>query len=821
MPPIVFISMLSAKELWRIEGLPTIVRFLVRYGDIALAGPNRHRTCIFLHHILISKRIIGVVIDWKSRRVYEYLGRVATRNTIDLVDRRLGTSKDPDAEKLMCMGMRSCFLAMVVLAKHSQESYNTMVEVVLKLNLLSDLRVVVEKAAKLKPIEFDPHVLGVYEASMNLLEAITPLPVHETVRAADLEPEEDSVTSEARCLPLLERMLKTFHPPLVEIIGKTESTLLLSSALKSLTRFSTTTTTCKMLLDLGIIEILSSMISREPSLLEAPQILNGASLINTLRLEGGNGVASGVKVLMVLPASFFGFLASIARFLGCRQRLQEKLFLRRAIERLHLATGDLIHDAKVSEEIFVLLARMAHVYTPGLGQSNDLILSEKFCVVRILATAISAGSSREMRYTALTACCSLMRDVLRAIPIFVRHGLLAELVIILSDKKAPHPILRRALECLSLAVGHPNKLYHEQLLKTDLRSHLFRIVNSRTFHSRRKGDISIGDVASEVIRSLDHRGGNHEKCGALLEDGSTLGHDGALGSSDIPVSPFDISINDVPSVEGLVATILPLHALKVPAGGIFDCGVTQCGNLDTQETELGFHIMPEQGDTDVISKAPIGKAANQDSSYRSCGRPNPEQRKISYTGMVGGKGQDLLLTKDYKVARPLAFEAKLPSRALPYKAKASKIDPSSRDMVWRYYYKEAVLHKKNKKTRKVVDLFALPQMVSTRPPGRPATVEASEKTIPMAETLVPSFSDKFLVVQEEKNCLRPMKCTVTLDGQMLMDDPVFFNDGSARDVKSTRRVVAEDSEEFVHHSSFGDHFVEVRSVRTRQQQVSY
>lgn len=819
-----FNSFLIGKELWRIEGLPTIVRFLVRYGDIALAGPNRHRACIFLHHILVSKRIIALVIDWKSRRVYEYLGRVASRDTIDLVDRKARMPKDPDAEKLMCVGMRSCFLAMVVLAKHSQESYDTMVEVVLTLNLLSDLRVVVERAATLIPIEFDPHVLGVYEASMNLVEAITPLPIHETARAADLEPEEGPLTSEARCLPMLERMLKTFHPPIFKIVAKSESTLLLSSALKVLTRFSTTTATCKTLLDFGIIEILHSMISREPSLLEAPKILDGASLVNTLRLEGANGIASCIKVLMALPASFFGFLASIARFLGCRQQLHGKLFLRRAIERLHLATGDLVHDARVNEEIFMFIARMAHVYTPGLGQSNELILSDKFCVVTILTAAVrGASDSREIRYTALTACCSLMRDVLRVIPHFVGHGLLTGLVDIVAEKRVPHPTLKRALECLSLVVGHPNKSYHAQLLKTDVRSHLFHIANRRTFHNRTKGDISIGDVASEVIRSLDR--GDPDKGGknsTLLEDGSTLANVSVLGSSALSVSPFDPSFKNMPSAKALDSTTLPPHALKVPAGGVVDCGITQCGNLDTQETKVGFHIIPEQGDTDIARKATFGKDGNKDPLHGCCNPPSPGPgKKVTYTGMVGGKGQDLLLSKEYKVARPLAFETKPRSRTLPHKSKAPKVDPSTRDMAWRYYYKKAVLQKTEKKIPRVVDTFALPAMVSTRPPGRPASVEASEKSRPITQTFILSFSDQFLEVQEEKDCLRPMKCTVTLDGQLLMDDPVFFNDVIARDVKSTRRVLEADCEEFLRQSSFGDHFVEVRSVRTTQGPLSY
>jgi hypothetical protein len=567
---------LESAALMRKRGVsPILLRYLVRFGSEPFHPFYRDRTTVVLSALLGDRLIMIDVQKSQLKRMLDYLFKVIELNIIAAVDHTTGP--------MTYEGLTAAFLTVCKLVDHAPRARHEAWGEAPRSRLFSNMRVLLAEYTAgrlLKRRTLDPKgfAMKALDACLLTMHSLAPLPVYETLPFIKLEPPMDYEGQEMGCLPELTELCRVFLPDLLALVkscNPVAEAALLSSSCHVLTKLATTYFTCEILTDHGVLDVLEGLLPKGPALLEGPDADAVSRLSSAVNMEA----------LRILPASFFTLLASLARIVGLRQTLHQRLFLTRAVERLHIPPMETNQEALPG--IFLFLARMAHICTADHGQSNDLLLSPRFRVVSIIVDALEDAPhvKPETRYAAATAAASMLRDTLKAIPCFIKAGLITRLEALARNPDTPHPLLRRLLECMAMMASHPNKEFHEHLERANVRHCLFRISNSKECCKHIKGRINLSDLASEVLLYLDKK--------TVARKQKSRPKSPAITSETAHSKKTLITFEtEPPHPKKALGPTVPAHRLPIPRGGIMDYGVSACGSLQKGEVVPG-HWPPE------------------------------------------------------------------------------------------------------------------------------------------------------------------------------------------------------------------------------------
>ena len=424
-------------------------------------------------------------------------------------------------------------------------------------------------------------------AALAFLRAITPVPSAEA-NSRHLVESQKSTTEESKdCDILINKFNNLYHDSILSILKayKGNFSPLVTACIQTLKSFSVTYNSASNLFTGGVLDILMKYLPKEHVI----SSLDASKSIVLQKMEKRLIPAQyeALKELVAIPPSFWGLVASLARVQSFRVPLYKRGILKFALERIHVISESETHDRYVKNEIFILLARCAHIFVPRLGSLDELILGINF---KTTAITIHALNDDYLRYNAITFACSMMRDILKGVPSFCKGGIIPILLSYTSNYNIPHPILRRALEAICMIAKHPNRPYNDAVITRQFRKDLFHIANCRSYNNMKiEGNIPISDLASYIIVLINKS--TNDSSGSSFTN--TINTNSMSSGQDQEVSSFEIIEQQF--------TTLPAHSFQAPNGNNFDCGVTKCGSL----TETYNHDKESQ--LPVITKREIIK----------------------------------------------------------------------------------------------------------------------------------------------------------------------------------------------------------------------
>jgi hypothetical protein len=543
----------AASRMHRVGGTRAMVGYLVRMGDAAMAFPNRAKAAIVLCGMLAERSVVREVVEAMLRRVLEFLMLIIRLEAVEVEEKR-----NDGCHELRCRGLRAACTALTRLLRAGQEHAQQLLwDMQHRFYLLGSLRTLLElyngyeahhSHRKAGDVGCGLCILpaAVVEAALLLLQHLAPTPTYETLPDATVEPRVDYVEAEVGCMPHLEKLCEVFTPSLLRLAAPWPREFRVAGrACGALARLATTYDTCMRLAHDGALDMLQQACADI-----IPRVVGGGEVQEAQEEVQGRG---SKRRNAMPPATYFELLANLARIVGLRPSIQDRQFLRLGLDVLRQPAlpeadeGCGGRDAYTTH-VLMLASRMAHTYTPEVGQADNLLLSEGSLLPQTIVAALTdAAASRHLRYAAATAAASLLRDTLKSVPQLVSAGLIPALTTLL-DEGTPQPTLRRVLEGLKLIAIHPSDRYRDVLGRSDLRPALFRVSNCRALGVGYKSRIAIADIASELLLILDRS---------------------AKGRSNSVVLSAPAPVAQSP--------VLPSSRLAVPRGGFADHGLGTCG----------------------------------------------------------------------------------------------------------------------------------------------------------------------------------------------------------------------------------------------------
>ena len=700
--------------------------FTKDYKDVTTNMPERHITMRTISRLLSAVRIRSAALS--PHIIHQLIVYCIHVFDMDINEAMDTAEYEKELMPTLLMGIESSSQCLTILCNNeniyediSQSKVNPK-NIILehvsdskKTNFLKDIRDLLHSSHYKCPISKTGSYQSNYQikrrtkilsvtnvAALAVLRAITPVPFSEN-NSVNLTESQKSDTEESKvCDALIGKFSDLYHDSILSILKayKGKFSPLVTACIQTLKSFSVTYDSASTLFKKGTLDILMKYLPKE-------HVISSLDASKSVVLQGMEkklvpAQYAALKELVTIPPSFWGFLASLARVQSFRVPLYKIGVLKFALERIHIVSECDSHDRYVKNEIFMLLARCAHIFIPRTGTLDDLILGMNFETTSI---TIRALNDDYLRYNAMTFACSMMRDLMKGVPSFCKAGVIPILLSYTSNYNIPHPILRRTLEAICMITKHPNRPYNDALITRQFRKDLFHIANCRSYNNLKiQGIIPISDLASYIIVLINKTGKDSSDtslAGSRNINTSTTDvsdqTDGSSGkhglinteqeiikqsNTDTDPQKFDASFTILEQQLGM----LPAHSFRVPNGNKFDCGVTKCGSLmETYNFDKGSQL-PEilksktpkkTSRRDISSK--LKTNIDQINGHSDLSAWRKQYRKTLYETKVD-KGQSCTVTFVEKNINPnddAQLRGTRPTGSIPKKMKSAKIDDDS------------------------------------------------------------------------------------------------------------------------------------------------
>lgn len=573
----------ALRRMKRLRLTNLVLAYLVRPVRVTLSADCHSKGGIVLYGMLAEPEVVLAAPDYLRGRTAEHLLLMVEDQTAKALSGNDWGGECQEGRGWLWLGLRAalftlCRFTQALGAVGSQRVW----EGANRHNLLPSLHGLLSAAllheassgttadtAKTAP-SVPQHVL---EGVLRVVEHLAPVPSYDSAAEAATECMEDPKEAEDDCQPMLMRLCRIFAQPILMLL-ESYSCLerppegCMGAAFAVLARLAAIYPSCVFLKEAGVLGTLSALSMRY-------------RYDDSDKYGHGKRLSSAVDI----PPSFYHVLGALARLPLLRPPLYDA-FMRHTLNRLAS-----LRDASACDitkaHLLMLVARLAHEHTSRTGQADDWLIAPDTRVISIIVSSIqpSRGSSPLLRFWATSAAASLMRDILKAVPRFVKAGIIIPLVALAGSASTPHPLLRRVLQALSLIASHPHRAFHNELHKTQIRQCLFRVANSQALCRGPPGELPLGHLANEILIVVE----KHEPGPAATADEKRGAHDTARG----PLEEKERGGKAAPTtirVGGVVH--LPVqHASEPSVNSYLDVGVSTCGPLQPQGPNEANHAV--------------------------------------------------------------------------------------------------------------------------------------------------------------------------------------------------------------------------------------